>query len=246
MKNSSSTKPVSSTCYLPKQEWKFICIHTLCLYFHDIFLFWFKICERILKVPEHFLPVPVRWRSPRLCLLKSIHAVWIPGRPWNGCPSTDSTLIQWRQWRESEYPSLHVLHSEGKELLLQKLGAGHYQNKVSHSLKFLYSFSLFNIEKILLLWTDINVIWPLSLHVTSFIIHPETVRRWACHQSVVNWIGRWFLHWVCRSLCWIMSSFVIKKNLTGHSAREKHSKTSLTPSSLQPSKANSFLHICFC
>lgn len=62
------------------------------------------------------------------------------------------------------------------------------------------------------------------------------VRKWACLPSVASWTGRWFLHWVCRSPCSIMWSSATKKSLTGLLVRAKHSKTSLTPSSLQPSK----------
>lgn len=60
--------------------------------------------------------------------LNTIDAVLFPGCPRDRCASADPAPFHRRQWGEDDHPALHVLHSEGKELLVQKLGAGHHQN----------------------------------------------------------------------------------------------------------------------
>lgn len=123
--------------------------------------------------------------------------MWIPGRPWNRCPCTDSTLIQRRQRRESDYPSLHVLHSEGEELLLQKLGSGHYQNEVSHSLKLGLVVSANKPSK----WVSLHIFWfnsekicyselMLMLHDPFLYVWPSSSfiqRRWEGELVIQVW-----------------------------------------------------------
>lgn len=108
-----------------------------------------KICVEI-NVPEHFLQVPVRWGLLRFFVKIYLYSVRIPGRPWDRSTSSDSTLIHGRQWRENVCPACHVLHHEGKDLHLQKLGAGHCQNEVSYSLERLYSYFVLFFELILI------------------------------------------------------------------------------------------------
>lgn len=63
------------------------------------------------------------WSSTVFCLGLAliqdgiVFTVWISGCPWDRCTSTDSPLIHWCKWRKSDHPTLHVLYSEGEELL---------------------------------------------------------------------------------------------------------------------------------
>jgi len=75
--------------------------------------------------------------------------VWIPGRPRDGGAGEDSTPVHRREQREGDDPPLHVLHSESKELHLQKPGAGHRQEQqVSHTRGFIRVRTVMeNLEK---------------------------------------------------------------------------------------------------
>lgn len=98
-----------------------------------------------------FSSSPSQVRITKVIFVKiCFYSVWIPGRPRDRSASSDSTLIHGRQWRENVCPACHVLHYEGKDLHLQKLGAGHCQNEVSHSWKHLYSYFVLFFKLILI------------------------------------------------------------------------------------------------